>query len=196
MLIKTIFHVLGLLLLIFSLTFLPPMIVSYIYHDGTIPVLFLSSACSFSVGLILWFPFRGRQSNLRAHDAFIIVVLLWVIACLFGSLPFYFLEAVDIAFVDAFFETVSGITTTGSTALVNLEQLPLSILYYRQQLQFLGGIGIIVMAVAILPILGIGGLQLLRAEISGPIQDTKLTPRIAQTAKALLSIYLCLTVAC
>ena len=97
---------------------------------------------------------------------------------------------------DAVFESMSGLTTTGATVLTGLDNLPISILYYRQQLQWLGGMGIIVLAVAVMPMLGIGGMQLYRAEVPGPVKDKKLTPRIKETAKALWYIYLGLTVAC
>jgi len=113
-----------------------------------------------------------------------------------GSLPLYLSDVTNVSFVDAVFESVSGLTTTGATVITGLDMLPESILFYRQQLQWLGGIGIIVIAVAILPMLGIGGMQLYRAETPGPVKDSKLTPRITSTAKVLFLIYLSLTVVC
>jgi trk system potassium uptake protein TrkH len=113
-----------------------------------------------------------------------------------GAIPFYLYENLDISITDALFESVSGLTTTGATVLVGLDNLPHSILFYRQELQWLGGMGIIVLAVAVMPMLGIGGMQLYKAEAPGPVKDNKLTPRIAETAKALWYIYLGLTVAC
>src|SRR5699024_7060957 len=129
-------------------------------------------------------------------DGFFITVMFWVVLGLFGSLPLILSSDSPINFTDGVFESVSGLTATGATVLSGLEYLPKSILFYRQQLQWLGGIGIVVIAIAILPMLGVGGMQLYRTEIPGPIKDAKLTPRIAQTAKALFSIYVGLTVAC
>ena len=111
------------------------------------------------------------------------VALFWVVLGLFGSAPLLLAERPEMSFTDAVFESMSGLTTTGATVLTGLESLPKSILYYRQQLQWFGGLGIIVLAVAVLPMLGVGGMQLYRAETPGPVKDTKLTPRITETAK-------------
>lgn len=124
------------------------------------------------------------------------MVLFWFVLGTSGALPFLWYEPLDISVADAVFESISGLTTTGATVLTNLEDLPHAILFYRQELQWLGGMGIIVLAVAILPMLGIGGMQLYRAETPGPVKDNKLTPRITETAKALWYIYLSLTIAC
>ena len=125
-----------------------------------------------------------------------VTAAFWIVLGIYGALPFLLSDAVDISVFDAIFESVSGLTTTGATVLVGLDHIPQSILLYRQLLQWLGGIGIIVLAVAVLPMLGIGGVQLYRAESTGPAKDSKLTPRITSTAKALFSIYLGLTVSC
>jgi trk system potassium uptake protein TrkH len=125
-----------------------------------------------------------------------VTAAFWIVLGVYGALPFLLSDAVDITVFDAVFESVSGLTTTGATVLVGLDNIPQSILLYRQLLQWLGGIGIIVLAVAVLPMLGIGGVQLYRAESTGPAKDSKLTPRITSTAKALFSIYLGLTVIC
>jgi trk system potassium uptake protein TrkH len=122
--------------------------------------------------------------------------MFWTVLGLTGALPFMFTENSQMSFTDSVFESVSGLTTTGSTVIVGIDELPLSLRYYRQQLQWLGGMGIIVLAVAVLPMLGIGGMQLYRAETPGPMKDSKLTPRITETAKALWFIYLTLTVIC
>ena len=111
-------------------------------------------------------------------------------------MPFLFSERPNLSLTDAFFESFSGLTTTGATTLVGLDSLPKAILFYRQMLQWMGGMGIIVLAVAILPILGVGGMQLYRAEMPGPLKDNKMRPRIAETAKTLWLIYVLLTVAC
>jgi trk system potassium uptake protein TrkH len=136
------------------------------------------------------------HQELRIRDGFLIVVLFWVGLGLAGALPFVLAEEPRLSITDAVFESMSGLTTTGATVIVGLDHLPKAILFYRQQLQWLGGMGIIVLAVAVLPMLGVGGMQLFRAEMPGPMKDAKLTPRITETAKALWYIYAAMTVAC
>jgi len=133
---------------------------------------------------------------LKAREGFLIVVLFWLVLGAFASLPLIFLQEPNLSLADAVFEAFSGLTTTGATVLTGIEYLPKSVLFYRQQLQWFGGMGIIVLAVAILPMLGVGGMQLYRAEIPGPVKDSKMTPRIADTAKHLWYIYVSLTIAC
>lgn len=188
--------VLGLLLMLFSVTLVPPCLVGLWYQDNGHFSFILAFTITFATGLLLWYPAHTVSQEMRTRDGFLVTALFWVVLGLFGSLPFVFSEATELSFVDAVFESVSGLTTTGATVLTGLDTLPHSILYYRQQLQWLGGIGIIVIAVAVLPILGIGGMQLYRAETPGPVKDSKLTPRITETAKALFLIYLNLTIAC
>ncbi|MDH3280723.1 MAG: TrkH family potassium uptake protein, partial [Gammaproteobacteria bacterium] len=147
-------------------------------------------------GLGLWLPTARVKRDLRFRDGFMVVVLFWTVLAAAGAIPFYLSGAPALSVTDAFFESMSGLTTTGATVITGLDDLPASIRYYRQQLQWLGGMGIIVLAVAIMPMLGIGGMQLYRAETPGPMKDTKLTPRITETAKALWYIYLGLTAAC
>jgi len=191
-----IFRVLGLLLMLFSITLLPPAIVSLIYQEQSINAFIISFAIILIVGITVWLPVYNNKQDLRTRDGFLITALFWAVLGLAGSLPFIIDSNTQLSFVDAVFESISGLTTTGATVIVGLDELPRSILFYRQQLQWLGGIGIIVIAVAILPMLGIGGMQLYRAETPGPVKDSKLTPRITQTAKALFLIYLSLTMAC
>ncbi|MCS5707291.1 TrkH family potassium uptake protein [Candidatus Berkiella cookevillensis] len=193
---STIFRVLGLLLIILSLTLIPPLLIEIWFKDGTYSAFYLSFLTTFILGLITWFPFRKKINELRTRDGFLVVVLFWVMFCLVSAFPLYWSPYPDISFVDALFESVSGITTTGSTVLVGLDHMPHSILYYRQQLQFLGGIGIIILAVAVLPMLGVGGMQLFKAEFTGPSKDNKLTPRITETAKAIWLIYVFLNLVC
>ncbi|TQV70684.1 potassium transporter [Exilibacterium tricleocarpae] len=193
---SVIFRVLGILLMLFSLTLIPPMLVSLWFADQTHIAFLTSFAITFATGLVLWLPVYNSRQDLRTRDGFLITALFWSVLGLFGSLPFMFSHSPGLSFVNAAFESLSGLTTTGATVITGLDSLPKAILYYRQQLQWLGGIGIIVIAVAILPMLGIGGMQLYRAETPGPIKDTKLTPRITETAKALFFIYLGLTLAC
>jgi trk system potassium uptake protein TrkH len=149
-----------------------------------------------ALGAAVWLPVSGSTRELRTREGFLVVVLFWTVLGLSGSIPLILSTWPNISFTDAAFESLSGLTTTGATILTGIEDLPASIRFYRQQLQWLGGMGIIVLAVAILPMLGIGGMQLYRAEAPGPVKDTKLTPRIAETAKALWYIYAFLTIAC
>jgi len=189
-------RILGILLMIFSSTMVPPMVVSVIYADGALEPFFWAFAVTLITGIVLWLPVKSQRRELRLRDGFLVVVLFWTVLGSFGALPLILSPQLDIRPIDALFESISGLTTTGATVLTGIDLLPRAILYYRQQLQWLGGMGIIVLAVAIMPMLGIGGMQLYRAETPGPVKDTKLTPRITETAKALWYIYLTLTIAC
>lgn len=187
-------RIIGLLLMIFSITQLPPVFVSWLYNDGALNSFLATFFVTIATGAALWLPVYKSRKELRLRDGFIVVVAFWTVLGLFGSLPFILSEHTSIT--DSIFESISGLTTTGATVITNIESLPKSILYYRQQLQWLGGMGIIVLAVAIMPMLGIGGMQLYRAETPGPMKDSKLTPRLTETAKALWYIYLTLTILC
>lgn len=182
--------------MLFSFTLMPPAVVSWLYGDGQVQVFAVCTLAVFVLGTMLWLPARRFRQDLRVKDGFLIVVLFWIVLGLAGALPLYYSSSTDMSVADAVFESFSGLTTTGATVLTGLDSLPKSILYYRQQLQWLGGMGIIVLAVAIMPMLGVGGMQLYRAETPGPLKDTKLTPRITETAKALWYIYLALTIVC
>ena len=189
-------RVLGVLLMIFSLTMLTPIAVASIYQENTAQTFLIAFAITLLVGLTFWLPSRNRTGELRTRDGFIVTVFFWLVLSTFGALPLMLSEAPNLSFMDALFESISGLTTTGATVISGLDHLPKSILYYRQQLQWLGGIGIVVIAVAILPMLGVGGMQIYRAETPGPMKDSKLTPRITETANVLFKIYLSLTVVC
>lgn len=189
-------RILGLFLVMFSFTHIPPMLVAFIYLDGAFVHFFHAAAVTLITGLVLWLPVKNYKRDLRKRDGFLIVVLFWFVLSVFGALPLYMFDELNMTLVDAFFESISGLTTTGATVITHIDTLPKSILFYRQQMQWLGGMGIIVLAVAIMPMLGIGGMQLYRAETPGPMKDNKLTPRITETAKALWYIYLFLTLAC
>lgn len=182
--------------MLFSMTLLPPVVIDIFYQEDAGQAFFYSYLLLVIAGLLLYLPVQGKKGDMRLRDGFVVVVLFWTVLGLAGALPFVFYEPLGISFTDAAFESISGLTTTGATVMTGLDQLPHSILFYRQELQWLGGMGIIVLAVAIMPMLGIGGMQLYRAEAPGPVKDNKLTPRIAETAKALWYIYLGLTVAC
>lgn len=189
-------RVLGLMLMVFSTSMLVPIVFAAIYQENTLPMFFLAFTITMIVGFLSWLPARNMKGEIRIRDGFIITVLFWLVLSTFGALPFALSQETNLSFIDALFESISGLTTTGATVFTNLEDLPKSILYYRQQLQWLGGIGIVVIAVSILPMIGVGGMQIYKAETPGPIKDTKLTPRIAETANALFKIYVFLTVAC
>ena len=193
---RVIQRIIGLLLMMFSVTMLPPFVVSLLYADSSHMAFAEGFAITALAGLVFWFPVRRVSDELRLRDGFLVVAGFWIVLGLFGAAPLYFSDAPRITLIDAIFESMSGLTTTGATVLTGLDQLPPAILYYRQQLQWLGGMGIIVLAVAVLPMLGVGGMQLYRAETPGPVKDTKLTPRITETAKKLWYIYLGITVAC
>ncbi len=192
----TIIRVLGVLLTLFSLTLLVPIVISLWFDDHNYMTFLLAFAVTFAAGLGLWLPVRTSKADLRTRDGFLVTALFWSVLSTFGALPLILSKGLSLSFTDAMFEAVSGLTTTGATVISGLDTLPPSILYYRHQLQWFGGIGIIVVAVAVLPMLGIGGMQLYRAEAPGPVKDNKLTPRITETAKALFLIYLTLTVTC
>jgi len=189
-------RILGLLLMMFSLTMLPPILFSLYYDDHSWQPFVKGFGLTLISGFLLWFPVRRSRKDLRLRDGFLIVAAFWIVLGSFGAAPLYFADSLSLSVTDAVFESMSGLTTTGATLMTGLDDLPVSSLYYRQQLQWLGGMGIIVLAVAVLPMLGVGGMQLYRAEAPGPVKDTKLTPRITETAKALWYVYLAFTIAC
>ena len=149
-----------------------------------------------AAGFIIWWPSRRVRRELRLRDAFIVVAAFWVVLGFAGAVPLLVAEHPSMDFTAAVFESMSGFTTSGATVLVGLDELPKSILYYRQQINWFGGMGIVILAVALVPVLGVGGMSLYKAETPGPIKNEKLTPRITQTAKALWLVYVGLTAAC
>ena len=189
-------RILGILLMLFSVTMLPPVAVSLAFQDQQSAPFLDAFMGLMLIGLLIWLPVRKQQRELRLRDGFLVVALFWVVLGLAGAVPMVLSTQPEMTLTDAVFEAVSGFTTTGATVLTGLDDLPQSLLYYRHQIQWLGGIGMVVLAVALLPMLGIGGMQLLKAETPGPVKDTKLTPRITQTAKALWVVYVLFTVAC
>ena len=189
-------RILGLLLMMFSLTMLPPVLISFIYDEQSWMPFLKGFGMTLAAGILFWLPVHKSKRDLRLRDGFLVVASFWTVLGTAGAAPLYFADALSLSFTDAVFESMSGLTTTGATILTGLDDLPKSILYYRQQLQWLGGMGIIVLAVAVLPMLGVGGMQLYRAETPGPVKDNKLTPRITETAKALWYVYAAFTVTC
>ena len=177
----------------FSLSFVIPMAISLIFDDSALNIFIITFAIIFSLGLFGWLVSRDAGDDLSQKDGFIIITFFWVVLSIAGSIPFIL---IGMPLVDAFFESMSGITTTGATVISNLSDLPESVLFYRQLLQWMGGMGLIVLAIAVMPLLGIGGGQIYKTEIPGAMNDQKLTPRIKETAQALWLIYLVLTVFC
>ncbi len=185
----------GVFSMIFGFTLLVPILLAVGYGEfHELPNFLIPFAGSVGLGGTLWLIGRREPANLGTRDGFLIVVLFWVLLSVLGAWPL--MISTDLKPLDALFEAVSGVTTTGATVITGLDDLPKSVLFYRQQLQWLGGMGLIVLGVAVLPMLGIGGMQLYRAEVPGPSKEEKLTPRLAQTARALWLLYFALTVAC
>ncbi len=188
-------HVLGLVVLIFAFALLLPVATAYYFQDAAILAYDEAFAITFLSGLLMWLGTRHKKRELQIKDGFLLVALVWVTLPAFAAIPFLFYFP-DISFTDAYFETVSGMTTTGATVMTGLDNMPPSINMWRHQLNWMGGMGIIVLAVAILPLLGIGGRQIFKAETPGPMKESQLTPRIAQTAKGLWAVYAVITLAC
>ena len=185
------------MLMMFAGTLMIPIVTSLSFSDGNLQTFIVSLLVFFIIGTLLYFPnSKIKSSDIKSKEGFLIVVLFWLILSLFGSLPFILDKDLSLSFVDALFESISGWTTTGATIIDDLEKLSPSILIYRQMLQWLGGMGIVILALAILPMLGVGGMQLYKAESTGPIKDNKISPRIAETAKSLWRVYIGLTIAC
>ena len=183
------------IVMLFSLTMTAPLVVAYIYSDAALFVYYRSIITTFAAGALMWLATMRRKRELQSRDGFLLVFLVWTMLPAFATLPLM-LHIQNLSFTDAYFETVSGITTSGATVLANLDQLPQSINFWRCELVWLGGMGLIVLAVAILPLLGVGGMQLYKAETPGPMKDAKLTPRITETAKGLWLVYAGITLAC
>jgi trk system potassium uptake protein TrkH len=191
---STVLKVIGGLIVLFSLSYVPPILLSQLFHDQLAVPFLICFAVTVISGLLLWTANIRAVNDVSHVKSFLIVGSIWFVLGLFGSLPFMLIT--HLSFTEAVFETVSGLTTTGATVISGLDTLPKSLLYYRQQLQWLGGMGIIVLVVALMPMLNIGGMRLLKAEIPGPMKDDKLTPRILNTARYLWIIYLLLTLLC
>lgn len=193
---KAIFRILGILIMIFSVNMLPPIIVALCYDEvGSISPFVKTFLISFVSGFLLWLLCYRGSHELKVRDGFLLTTLAWVVLSIYGAIPFM-LTVSPHSFMNAFFESVSGLTTTGAEVFTGLNNWQHSLIFYHQQLHFFGGMGILILAVAILSFLGVGGMQLYRAESSGPVKDSKITPRVMNTAKLLWSIYIILTVFC
>ena len=190
---KSILNLFSILILFFSFSYVLPIVVSIIFNDGALKIFIITLLLVALLGSLGTFITRGADNNLSQKDGFVIIVLFWIVLSLAGSIPFYLS---GMSGIDSIFESMSGITTTGATAISNIEALPESLLFYRQLLQWMGGMGLIVLAIAVMPLLGIGGGQIYKTEIPGAMGEQRLTPRIKETAQALWSIYFGLTVIC
>ena len=190
---KPLLNLFSILVILFSFSFIFPIIVSLIYKDAALTIFIRTFLIVFVIGFIGWLVSRKHNEDLNQKDGFLIITLFWLVLSVAGSIPFVLS---GMSYMDAFFEAMSGITTTGATVISNLQSLPESMLLYRQLLQWMGGMGLIVLAIAVMPLLGIGGGQLYKTEIPGAMNDQKLTPRIKETAQALWLLYLVLTILC
>ena len=188
-------NVLGSMLMLFSITYLLPMLTSVIYGDGMLVDFIYAAAGCLLVGAATVGVTRRHKRELRSRDGFLLVTLGWAMMSAIATVPLM-LGLPGLSFTDAFFETMSGLSTTGATVLTGLDTMAPSLNLWRHALNWYGGMGIIVLVVAILPMLGVGGMQLYKAETPGPVKDEKLTPRITQTARALWVVYVLITVAC
>ena len=188
-------NAMGLIIMIFGLLMGFPIAISYYLGDGAHLAFDLALLVTFSSGLALWLLTRGKRRDLRVPDGFLLVAATWIVLPLFGAIPLLSFIP-DLTFTYAYFEAVSGLTATGATILSGLDDLPVSINVWRTFMHWIGGMGVIVLVVAILPLLGIGGRQLFKAEVPTPMKESSLTPRITETAKGLWITYILLTVAC
>jgi trk system potassium uptake protein TrkH len=193
MAIKSIINLFSILVAFFSLSLLIPLTVSFIFNDGSSSIFVTTFIVIFVPSLIAWQLTKKNKEEMGIKEGFVIITLFWIVLSLVGCIPFYLY---GMSFIDSFFESMSGITTTGATVISGLNNMPESVLFYRHLLQWMGGMGLIVLAIAVMPLLGIGGGQLYKTEIPGALSDQKLTPRIKETAQALWLIYLGLTIVC
>jgi len=190
---KNIFHILGIFVFLIGAAMLPAFVIAAALHEAARSAIGLASLVTMGtgIGMYVFIPRTGERISLTHREGFVIVTLAWVLASAFGGLPFLFAGVVP-SFCDAFFETMSGFTTTGASVIPNLDGVPRGILFWRALTQWLGGMGIIILSIAILPILGVGGMQLFKAEIPSPVKD-KITPRIAETARNLWIVYIAIS---
>ncbi|MCS2171803.1 TrkH family potassium uptake protein [Scandinavium sp. TWS1a] len=194
--IKVVIHLCAFLVVLYSLTMLPPMLLALVDKERSLFAFLSTFAIFFPAGLIGWGLTRQSKIQLETRDGFIIIVLFWLLFSLISAMPLWLDDSLNVSLADAMFEGVSGITTTGASIFSDVTHLPRSILYYRSQLNFIGGLGVIVLAVAVLPLLGIGGMKLYQSEMPGPFKEERLTPRLADTSKSLWFTYMLLGMTC
>lgn len=186
--------VLGLIAMAMSLSYVMPLAVSVALGDGTAATFAGALAVNFASGLLLWVATRRHRRELQLREGILFIALVWIGGALFACPPL--LVALGLTFTDAYFESMSALTATGATLLSGLDDIAPSLNVWRAELQWLGGMGVIVLVVAVLPMIGVGGRQITKAEIPGPMKDEQLTPRMTQTAKGLWMVYFALTIAC
>ncbi|WP_273867504.1 TrkH family potassium uptake protein [Serratia odorifera] len=189
-------HLCSFLVVLYSLSMIPPLLMALLYKEKSVFSFFYTLVIVGALGGLGWFSSRQSRVQLRTQDGFLIIVLFWFLFSLISAMPLWLDDSLNISLVDAVFEGVSGITTTGASVLNDVSGVPKSVLYYRSQLNFIGGLGVIVLAVAVLPLLGIGGAKLYQSEMPGPFKEERLTPRLADTSKNLWLIYLALGLLC
>ncbi|HHB9651560.1 TPA: Trk system potassium transporter TrkG [Escherichia coli] len=194
--VRVVTHMCGFLVWLYSLSMLPPMVVALFYKEKSLFVFFITFVIFFCIGGGAWYTTKKSGIQLRTRDGFIIIVMFWILFSVISAFPLWIDSELNLTFIDALFEGVSGITTTGATVIDDVSSLPRAYLYYRSQLNFIGGLGVIVLAVAVLPLLGIGGAKLYQSEMPGPFKDDKLTPRLADTSRTLWITYSLLGIAC
>lgn len=175
---------------------LPPMLIALLNKERSLFAFFSTFMTFFTLGGGAWLATKHAGIQLRTRDGFVIIVLFWLLFSFISAMPMWMDDGLNLSFADALFEGVSGITTTGATVIDDVSALPKSYLYYRAQLNFIGGLGVIVLAVAVLPLLGIGGMKLYQSEMPGPFKEERLTPRLADTARTLWMTYVILGLIC
>ncbi|WP_115630275.1 TrkH family potassium uptake protein [Buttiauxella agrestis] len=193
---RIVLHLCSFLVVLYSLTMIPPMLLALVEKERSLFGFLYTFIITFTLGSLCWVLTGRSNIQLETRDGFIIIVLFWLLFSVISAMPLWLDDSYNVSLADAIFEGVSGITTTGATVFNDVSLLPKSILYYRAQLNFVGGLGVIVLAVAVLPLLGIGGMKLYQSEMPGPFKEERLTPRLADTAKSLWLTYLLLGGAC
>ncbi|WP_395677237.1 TrkH family potassium uptake protein, partial [Enterobacter sp.] len=193
---RVVLHLCGFLVCLYSLSMLPPMVIALLNKERSYFTFLITFLAFFTLGGLTWRSTKHAGIQLRTRDGFVIIVLFWLLFSLISAMPMWMDDGLQLSFADALFEGVSGITTTGATVVGDVSALPKSYLYYRAQLNFIGGLGVIVLAVAVLPLLGIGGMKLYQSEMPGPFKEERLTPRLADTARTLWLTYLILGLTC
>ena len=191
----SVFYILGILIAGFGALMLIPLAISWLTADGAHSAYDEAVLITFATGALLALSVRGKRREMQVRESFLLVALIWSLLPAFGALPLY-LHIDGLSWTDAYFEAVSGLTATGATVLSGLDALPLSINFWRTFMHWVGGLGVVVLAVAILPLLGIGGRSMFKAETPGPMKDSRVTPRITEAAKGLWVVYVILTAAC
>ncbi|MGB4227273.1 MAG: potassium transporter TrkG, partial [Candidatus Dechloromonas phosphoritropha] len=191
----SVFYILGILIAGFGALMLIPLAISWLTADGAHSAYDEAVLITFATGALLALSVRGKRREMQVRESFLLLALIWSLLPAFGALPLY-LHIDGLSWTDAYFEAVSGLTATGATVLSGLDALPVSINFWRTFMHWVGGLGVVVLAVAILPLLGIGGRSMFKAETPGPMKDSRVTPRITEAAKGLWVVYVILTAAC